>query len=108
MCRTLSDTDRDAPSSVPGSVVCGQATSIINLEIGVREGGCQIGRLAGAHALARRPASYGEGSPLRHPDLFFVGLSNADRGTTLARGGHKKLFLAREICRLGGGAPLSP
>ena len=47
----------------------------------VREGGCQIERLAGAHALARWPASFGEGNPLCHPDLFYGGLSNADRGT---------------------------
>ena len=44
----------------------------------------QIGWMAGAFAIARRPASFGEGSPIRHPDLFYVGLSHAGKGTTPA------------------------
>ena len=47
-----------------------------------------------AFAIERRPASFGEGGPIRHPDLFYVGLSHADRGTTPARGGYEEFFLA--------------
>ena len=81
MRQTSSDTDRDTPYSVFGSAVGGQATPITRLAAGARGGGGQIRRLAGTHALERRPASYGKGSPLCHPDLFHVGLSHAVGGT---------------------------
>ena len=35
---------------------------------------------------------FGEGSPLRHPNLFYVGLSNASGDTTPARGGYEEFF----------------
>ena len=42
--------------------------------------------------LAWRPTSCGEDSPLRHPNLFYVSLLNADGGTTPTREGHKEFF----------------
>ena len=56
----------------------------------------------GTYALTRRLASFGEGNPLHHPDLFYVGLLNAGGGTMPAQGGHEELFLERDICCWGG------
>ena len=96
MCQTLSGTDRDAPCSVPRSIVGGQTTPNTRLATDAWEGGCKIGRLAGARALAQRLTSFGEGSPLCHPDLFYVSFSNAGGGMTPTRGGHDELFLAKD------------
>ena len=87
MCRTFSDTDQGAPCSILGYAVGRQTTLSTRLAAGAREGGCQNGRWAGAYTLTRRLTSFGEGSPLRHPDLFYVGLSNVGRGyDTSSRG----------------------
>ena len=107
VCQTLSDTDRGAPGSVPGSAVGGQVTPDMRLAASAREGEGQIGRMAGTYALMRRPASFGKGSPFRHPVLFYVSLSNVGRGTTPARGAHEEFFLVQDRCR-SGGTPLSP
>ena len=82
MCQTSRETDWDTPCPVFGSAVGEQATASTRLATGPQEGGGQIGRLAGAHALARRPASFGKGSPLCHLDLFYVSLSHAVGGAT--------------------------
>ena len=79
MCRTFSNTDQGAPCLVLGSIVGGQATPSTRLAAGAREGGGQIGRMAGTYAITCRPASFGEGNPFRHHDLFYVNLSNAGR-----------------------------
>ena len=86
-----------------GSAVGGQTSLGTRLAAGAREGGCQIGRSADAYALAQRPVSFGEDSPLRHPDLFYVGLSNVGGGTTSTQGDYAEFFLAQDRCRLGGG-----
>ena len=51
----------------------------------------------------RRSASFGEGSPLRHPDLFYVGLSNPG-GVRRRLEGAMKSFFWRETDAVGGGA----
>ena len=102
MCRTLSDTDWDAPCSVLGSAVGRLTIPNTRLAASAQEGGCQIGRVVGAHALAQKLASFGEGSPLRHPELIYVGLSNASGGTTPTRGGHEELLLAQDRGRSRG------
>ena len=102
MCRTLSDINRGTPCLIPGTAIDRHVTPSTRLAAGTREGRCQIGRLAGAYALARRPASFGEDSPLRHPDLFYVGLLNASGGMTPTKGGYEEFFLAWDRCRLGG------
>ena len=60
--------------------------------------------MAVAFTIARRLTSFGEGSPIRHPDLFYVGLSHAGRGTTPDQGGYEEYFLAWvRRCSGGGG-----
>ena len=82
MRQTSSDTDRDTPCPVFGYAIGRQATPITRLAVGAREDGGQIGRLTGAHALERRPASFDKNCPLCHPDLFHVGLLHAIGGAT--------------------------
>ena len=100
---TSSDNDRDTPCPIFWFAVAGQATLITRLAAGAREDGGQIGRLARAHALEWRPASFGKGSPLCHLNLFHVGLSHAVAGVTPTCGSHEELFLAQYKGRAGGG-----
>ena len=82
MCQPLSDSNRDVPCRLLGCAFDGQTSSGTRLAAGDRQGGCQIGWMAVASVIAQRPVNFGEGSPFRHPDLFYVGLSHAGRGTT--------------------------
>ena len=92
MCQTFSDTNWGAPGSILGSVVGGQGTLGPRLAAGAREVGCQIGRLAGVYALAWKPASIGEGGPLRLPDLIYVGLSNVGGAQRRFKGAMRSFF----------------
>ena len=57
------------------------------LATGVGHGGYTIKGLAGAASFERGTSSSGEGGPIRHSDLFHVGVSNACWGaTTIGRG----------------------
>ena len=45
--------------------------------------------------VSQRPPSPGEGSPFRHSNIFYVGLSDASRGAAAPQGCHEEFFLAR-------------
>ena len=53
--------------------------------------------------IARSLVSLGEGSPFRHPDLFYDGLSHAGRCMTPDRGGYEEVFSGVGQTLLGGG-----
>ena len=93
MCGHSRDADLRAPHTVLGYAIVREAAPSSGLATGVGHSGYTIKGLAGATSFARGTSSSGEGSPIRHSDLFHVGVSNACYGATTIRRGNLAFLL---------------
>ena len=63
-----------------------------------------LGGLARKADVPQGPPSPGEGSPLRHSYVLYIGFPDAYRGAAVPRGCHREFFLVRDsLCQ--GGVP---